>query len=296
MKKNFMAAAAPLLIISAGIMWGSAGFFVRSLSSMGLDSVSITAARALVSSLILGAVLFIFRRDQLRIKLRDLWIFIGSGMVSFAMMNVFYNIAIVRLSVSLAAVLMCSAPFFVVVFSRFIFNEKITGIKVLALILAFTGCILVSDVINNHGVISPEGLLCGCLSAVVYSLYSIFSRTAVSRGYAPMTINFWSFFLGFAGCAAFADWSSVAAAFASHPVEAPAVFLLNALIIGVFPYFCFTEGLRYMETGKASILASVETVAATVFGMIIYHEMPSVPAWIGIFTGISAVVLLSLKR
>ncbi len=263
---------------------------------MGLDSVSITAARALISSAVLGLFLLIFRRNQLRIKFRDLWIFTGSGIVSFALMNVFYNIAIVRLSVSLAAVLMCSAPFFVVVFSRFIFKEKITGIKVIALILAFSGCILVTDVINNHGSLSAEGLLCGCLSAVVYGLYSIFSRFAVNRGYAPMTINFWSFFLGFAGCAVFADWSAITAAFAEHTYEAASVFVLNALIIGVFPYFCFTEGLRYVETGKASILASVETVAATVFGMIIYNEIPSFTAWTGIFIGISAVVLLSLKE
>ena len=61
------------------------------------------------------------------------------------------------------------------------------------------------------------------------------------------------------------------------------------------PYFLYTYGLTGLETGKASILASVEPVVATLIGILVFHETLTPVALAGILLVLAAVVLLNLK-
>ena len=62
------------------------------------------------------------------------------------------------------------------------------------------------------------------------------------------------------------------------------------------PYLFYTYGLSGLETGRASILASVEPVVATIIGMLVYHETMSLLAALGVALVLSAVVLLNLPQ
>ena len=99
--------------ILSGIMWGSAGIFVRKLSELGLNSVSIVETRIIVAIIIIIAGLLCLDKKLLKIKLKDLWIFICAGIFSMLGLNLCYNFAINELTLSLSAVLLSLAPIFV---------------------------------------------------------------------------------------------------------------------------------------------------------------------------------------
>ncbi|HHT63623.1 MAG TPA: DMT family transporter [Clostridia bacterium] len=63
--------------------------------------------------------------------------------------------------------------------------------------------------------------------------------------------------------------------------------------LAIAPYVLFTYSLKYIDTGRASILASCEPITATFLGILIYKEIPSVISVIGIVLILAAVVLLS---
>ena len=44
------------------------------------------------------------------------------------------------------------------------------------------------------------------------------------------------------------------------------------LIATVLPFLLYTKGLSYLETSKASIIATLEPIVATVIGIILYSE------------------------
>ena len=71
--------------------------------------------------------------------------------------------------------------------------------------------------------------------------------------------------------------------------------MLAGLVTCYLPYFLYTYGLTGLETGKASILASVEPVVATLIGILVFHETLTPVAVVGILLVLSAVVLLNLK-
>lgn len=71
----------PLAVIAAGCMWGCMGLFVRHYNRYGIDSMGIVGFRSIVTVIILGLFLLITDRSHLKIKIKDAWCFIGTGII-----------------------------------------------------------------------------------------------------------------------------------------------------------------------------------------------------------------------
>ena len=50
-----------------------------------------------------------------------------------------------------------------------------------------------------------------------------------------------------------------------------------------------------MENGVAAVLACIEPVMATIFGIFFFSELPSVTGWLGIALVLTALTILNLQ-
>ena len=64
-----------------------------------------------------------------------------------------------------------------------------------------------------------------------------------------------------------------------------------SIVASVLPYLLYSIGLKGTDNSTAAVIASVEPVAATIFGMILYKEIPSPSAAVGIVLVVSALVI-----
>ena len=170
---------APLLIVIAGILWGVIGLFSTALSSAGLEPVQITVVRCTIAACSLGIVLAFFKPHAFKIHLRHIWVFLGTGVLSIAFYNVCYFACIELCGLSFAAILLYTAPCFVVLLSAFFFKEKLTAHRFGSLVLAFLGCLLVVGVGSGNFGLSGFGILLGLASGIGYAFYSLFARVAL---------------------------------------------------------------------------------------------------------------------
>ena len=154
----------PLLILLAGCFWGSMGIFVRKLGEYGFSSVQIAAIRLTLAAVGFSEILLIKDRKGFKIHLKDLPLFLGLGFGSILFFTVCYFTAIRMMPLSTAAILLYTSPIWIMLMSVLFFREKLTGRKLLALGLAFAGCVLVSG-ISGEG-ITVTGLLIGLGSGV----------------------------------------------------------------------------------------------------------------------------------
>lgn len=284
-------------VIAASCMWGSVGIFVRTLDTHGYSPLTIVFVRMSIAFVILLACLCLLKKSSLlHIKIRDLWIFIGTGVSSAVLLNLFYSVSIVMNSLSLASVLLATAPFFVVFLSAPLFKEKITIIKVTALFAAFIGCVFTSGLLGSGAVFNPLGILIGVLSGLGWAVYNIFSRFALNRGYDSLTINLYSFGLGSIACIPFTDFNVIITSLQTDTGFMSVLLLTHTLFASLLPYVLFTYGLNYIESGKASIMGGIEIITAAVIGAIIYAEIPSAVVVVGIALVLFAVFLLNLPR
>ena len=67
--------------------------------------------------------------------------------------------------------------------------------------------------------------------------------------------------------------------------------LLAGLVTCFLPYMLYTFGLSGTEAGKASVMASVEPVVATLVGVLVYRERLDLFSLAGIALVLSAVLL-----
>lgn len=283
---------APLCILLAGALWGSMGLFVRRLGSggMGLSSAEIVMMRCIVSAAVLFFYIFVSGRSMLRIRLRDLWCFLGTGICSIVFFNICYFTTIQMTSLSVAAVLLYTAPAFVIVLSALLFGERVMKTRIAALILTFLGCICVSGLLRGSGSLTPAGFFVGLGAGLGYALYSIFGRFALDRGYKSMTISFYTFLIAAVGTLPFISLKNTVVAL-TQGLSGTGFIVLFGIVTTVIPYLTYTRGLQGVENGQASIIASVEPVVATLLGFFVFHEVLHLDEILGIALILGAIVI-----
>lgn len=285
-----------IMPIISGICFGSAGIFVRELSE-NMNSTSIISSRILIAILLLGLWIAVRYPMNFRIKLKDSWIFVGAGVLGTLGLNLCYNFSINELSLSLAAVLIALAPIFVMIFAFFMFHEAITAKKVISIILALVGCVLTSGILENNASMhwSWIGILVGSASAGFYALYSIFSKVGMKKSYPALTITFYSMLAIAVVLLPFTQWDNMAHYIAANPLRNTLFMVMHSLCTAVCPYAFYTVALDHMEAGKASILCSCEPVAAMVFGLSFFGEIPTVLSVTGLIIVLLALAMLVLS-
>ncbi len=284
------------LILFAGCLWGTMGFFVHMLNGMGITAMQIVEIRAVVTALVVFAALGIFKPSLLKIQWRHIWCFAGNGICSIILFNFCYFQTIQNASMSVAAVLLYTSPIFVMVLSRLFFKEPFTRKKWCALTLAFAGCVLVSGILSGGASLSVGDFLIGITAGFGYALYSIFSRCSIRYGYTDWTIIAYTFLFAALGGVVFTDFSQITVALSVNTLPRIAFLLVFAVVTTLLPYITYTAGLRHVQNGKAAVIASIEPVVATILGAFLYHEIPSPVTLLGIVTVLSAVILLSKKK
>ena len=288
-----------LYVCIGASLWGFIGVFVRALADLGFTPMQIVVLRTFTASLCITPLLF-YQKGGFKVALSDLWLFFGTGVFGITFNNFCYVNSIESGGLAVAALLLYTAPSFVMVLSLFIFREPFTKGKGLALFAAFIGCCLVTGVFAGRLTLTVAGLLYGLGSALGYALYSIFSKLALRR-YSSTTICAYSFYF-----ALIAALVTIVPELQLPPVAAGELggFLLRTagaslglgFICAVLPYLFYTKGLGGLEAGRASVIAFLEPVVAAVLGLFLFAE-PLTPAKMGgMLLILVSVAALSLRK
>ena len=271
------------------------GIFVRTLNAFGFSSVQIVSIRITLAALFFSFLLAVKDRSGFRIALRDLPLFLGLGFGSILFFTICYFSAITIMPLSTAAILLYTSPIWIMLMSALFFHEKMTGRKLLALVLAFAGCVLVSG-ISGEG-ITLTGLLLGLGSGIGYGLYSILGTIALRR-YSPYTVTTYTFLFAAAGSWLICRPAEMLSRFAGAANLTGLVLFccLTALVTAVVPFLSYTLGLRTVEASRAGIIATLEPMVATVIGIAVFSEPLTLLSGLGIVLILSAVVILNRRE
>lgn len=281
-----------LLIVSGGVLWGIIGLFVRSLTPLGFSAMQLVALRSYITALGLVLILLVTDRKKLKISLRDLPLFLGTGLVSFVFFNTCYFKAMESVSLSVAAILLYTAPFFVFFMSAIFFREKMTRQKLIALFFAFLGCVLVSGVCNTREAFSFGGVLWGLGAGFGYALYSVFAKFALKK-YDTLTVITYTFLVASVGTTLLCQPVSMVTTLL-HAPKSLGLLVLYGVSTGAAAYYCYTKGLEQTPPGRASVLATVEPVVAAICGFFL-GESITLSGGLGILLVLCSVIYLQKR-
>ena len=281
-----------ILVLIAAVSWGLIGVFTKAIDALGFTEMQMLFVKGVISTTVLFFITLFKDKSQLKLKhWKDIRYFFGTGIVSFAFFSWAYMKAVNLTNLGVAAVLLYTAPTFVMLFSIFLFGEKMTKTKGIVLLMTFVGCILVTGLLEGSMNFTWQGIGIGLAAGVGYALYSIFGTYAIKAGYGSLTISLYTFIM-----------ATIVMTFLIKPVEVVTqitemgqwpLAVSFALLTTVLPYLTYTKGLSGLPASKASVTATIEPVVAALLGIFVFHESVSMLKLTGIVLVLSSVVIMS---
>ncbi|MBE6948446.1 MAG: hypothetical protein E7456_01200 [Ruminococcaceae bacterium] len=299
-KGNDMKNKIPVIyILLAGILWGCSCLFVSKLTALGFTPMHCTAIRITTAALILNIALIIKGKGFKYYKMDfiSFILVVFTGWFSVLSMCIFYYLAMTETSAAVSAILLYTAPLFVMIMSVIFFKEKITAMKIAAFIIAIAGCALVSGIISGVAA-STSGIIFGILSAVSYSLYGILTTFFMKRNSERLTFTAVSFAFAAIGALMLTNVKEIIdlTAQADSPLKLIALYPVFGLITAVLPFVFYTKGLSGVRPDVASILAFIEPMTAAVLGIAVLRQPFDFYQGIGIGLIVVSILLLNTKQ
>jgi DME family drug/metabolite transporter len=291
-KKTNWSILAPLLVFLAGLAWGLIGLFSYELRRVGLTPLQVTHWRDLVAGGTLFLYLLFRKRELLKIRLRDAWMFIGTGVLSVALFNIFFFICMQESTMAVAVTLLHTSPIFLMIFSVLLFKEKFTLTKGIATVLAAVGSVFITGMIGGGAAqITGRAFWFGILSGLFYSLYTVFGRFALRR-YSWLTVITYTFVFAIIALFPLSDFPRMIELTFSESKVA-----LSMVILGLFstlmPFLLYTKGLEHMEVSKAALLTFVEPTVGMLVSVLVFNEYFSIDYAIGLILIVTAIIVLN---
>ena len=259
-----------IYIVFAGVFWSTQGTLGKLLGD-GLTPFQIAFSRVFIGFLLILALTFANHRNEMKIDL--------DGMVKIAAMGIFcqginsicFFYSVSKISVAAATALMYTGPIFAVVISRFVFSEKITRLKGVALTVSSISCFLVvtkGDIGVFYG--SMAGILAGICAGFAFGVNGIIGKLLMRR-YNNWVVLMYAF--GFA---------SLFMLPFSNPVEMAIKFsdfnlMAGVVLLGITTSFlAFGSYFMGIDKGalpsKAGIVSTIEIAIAVLLAYIVFRE------------------------
>ncbi len=289
MKKIYL-----ILPIIAGIMFGSTGIFVRTLTQNGIDPTTLLFLRFSIAIVPIILAIILTDKDLLKINLSDIPLLLACSICIIGL-NLCYNESMNTIPLSLAAVLLSLAPIYVLIMASILFKEKITAKKLICMFLAIFGCLLMTGILEDSLTsISLFGIILGIGAGLFWAIYLMVSKKSIERGKHTYTILFYSIIFISIALIPFTDFNQIANFVSIDPTITIIFLIVHSTFSFALPYILSTVSLNYMDSGISSIFISgSEPLAALIFGLLIYSEIPTIIMFFGFVLSIIAMMLLS---
>lgn len=283
-----------ILPILAGLMFGSSGIFVRTLTQNGIDSTTLLFLRFSIAIIPILIAILLTDKKLLKVNLRDIPLFIVCS-ICIVGLNLCYNESMNSIPLSLAATLLSIAPIFVLIFAYVVFREKITRRKLACMVLAIAGCMLMTGVLESSiANISIYGIVLGVGAGVFWAIYLMASKKSIEQGNHTFTILFYSIIIISIALIPFTDFSQISNFVSINPTVTILFLIIHSTFSFALPYIFSTVSLNHIDSGVSSILLSgAEPFAALIFGLIIYAEVPTPLMFCGFLLTLIAMMMLS---
>jgi drug/metabolite transporter (DMT)-like permease len=192
-------------------------------------------------------------------------------------------------------VLLYSAVFWEMLFGFVFQGDRINIAKLLALILALSGIVLIGQVYDFEKVrLSSLDLLAGLGAGLGYAAYILINKRISQYGYSTLTVIAYGLGIG-----------ALVLLLLQKPMElrhslANPTIMVWLVILGIVSTMvgglAFYAGLQRLPAVNASTMATLEPVVATTLGWIIFSERLDLPQIIDGILVVGSVILIQLPR
>ncbi len=279
-------------VVLAALCWGLSGGIGGILTGQGWDPVVVSFYRGAIGLLFVLAWLAV-RPGGSGLANGRLWFWSVIAGVGVAGNFAFYFVSIAEGSVAVAATLMYCAPVFVYLVSFSLKLERPTLGKWAAIVLVLTGVVLLTGAYDiEAGDVTVLAAVTGLLAGLFYAVFIFGFKYAAPHG-SPQAILVVAFAVLIAILFWLGDSDQTAAVLTTS--SWPLFVVLGVLGAGL-SFILYIVGLNHTAPAVASIVAMVEPVTASLFGVVVLDERLAALQILGMGLILVTVTALSVGR
>lgn len=283
------------IALIGGIFWGLAGVFGQFLFEYkGTNARWLVSVRLVLAGILLLSTVVVKQRAtfwKIWTDRKDAVTLILFGILGMAGCQLSYYTAVELSNAGTATVLQYTAPVLILGYEAVRMRRRPRGFEIAALVLALAGTFLLATH-GNPGFMSLSGkaLAWGLMSAVMMAVYNLLPAKLMKK-YGTFCVIGWGMLVGGIVLSAFTHPWHVVGRWDLEAVGAMAVVVVLGTVLS---FSFYMEGVRMIGAAKASLLASVEPVTATIASALIMHVVFAGMDVLGIVCILGAVLLLSV--
>ncbi len=262
------------MVFIAAFVWGTTGVAVKIIYSDGVKPLTLIFLRMLLATPLYALLAYVNKLNLLQFSF-DKKVILTYGLILIPAFNLTYFTALNITKVSNAAFLLYTAPIFVAILSPLIIREKLTMIKIIAVMISMIGIFLIIRFDVSELVL---GDVIALLAGIIYSLFFIAGRMIK---HSPIIVNLYSSMI------------------ASIGFNIPSSSMIYIMYLVIFPTFLsytfYLKGLTMTNAIDASVIATVEPLSATMLGVMIINEQFTINTIFGGLLILVASIIITLK-
>lgn len=256
----------------------------------GMEPSSVLFWRFGLAWLIIAAVMM-FRKESLRVNLRELKVLVSLGLLFFASSITLY-ISFRVMDVGVASTILFVYPVLTAAIMALFFKEKITTATVISIVLSFVGVMLLYWT-PGGGRLSTLGVILVLISALTYAVYII----VVNRSKLEMSsfkINFYVVLI----CAL----GNLVMTMVNGGLQVPATmtswFYVGwlAVVPAILALVMMVYAAKYIGSTPTAIMGALEPTTAVLIGIFLFGELFTLRLAIGIVLIFTSVIIIALKK
>ena len=276
-----------LKYLMALLMFGTNGIVA---SHISLSSYEIVLLRTLIGSLFLIAIYFITGCKLSFYKNKKQSAFLAVSGIAMGASWMFLYEAYAQIGVSISSLLYYCGPVIVMALSPLLFNEKLTLLKIVGFIAVLTGIFLVNG--NVSGQLNKWGILCGLMSAVMYSFMVICNKKA--KDITGLENSMLQLLVSFLTSAVFVGIKQGYAMDIQAESVLPIV-ILGLVNTGVGCYFYFSS-IDRLPVQTVAVCGYLEPLSAVMFSSLLLNEQLTTLQIIGAILIIGGAICGEFKK
>ncbi len=294
-----------MICVTGTLIWSFTAIFIRYITvNFNMPPLLLAFWRDLFVSVTLFVIISIYKPDLLRVPPRDL-VFMAFYGLTILLLNVTWTISVDLNGAAIATVVVYSSPAITAIVGWRYFKERLDRIKILAILLAILGTVLVSGAYDPAmWKLNLLGVMAGLVSGVGFAAYSLMGKASSLR-----KINPWSAMLyGFAWATLFLLVVNLVLPDASGAVSSRNFLWLGdawlgwvaLVLLAVGPsiggYGLYTVSLGYLPSAVANLIATLEPVLTAILAYFLLSERMGVPQLLGGLLVIAGVIALRVSE
>lgn len=291
-----MSRFAGLLVVFSSVIWATGGPVIKILLDHGLTENEIFFSKALfcVVSIMIFDVLFRKKVSKIKSK-KDFMLLLICGVIGYLFYGVFYGYAVRRIPISVAVILVYTAPALVTLFSAIFFKEKLTATKKICLFLIMLGCVFVTGVFHGGmGHLSFVGVLWGLASGVCFAAYSITSSVLMKK-YDAWTVTTYNFVFSLIAISFMVEIPhTLEKVFSDHTLLLTCIYF--AVFCGTISNLVYVKAMEYIPASTAAMITTIEPTTTCIIGFIFFKEEINLLKIMGIALIVVSVIKLNYRK